>query len=310
MSESIISSPWFHNEESAYEFIEKKLWPHGPVCPHCGEMKRVSKMRGKSTRMGTYKCYACRKPFTVKIGTVFEDSHIPLRHWLQAIHLMASSKKGISANQLHRTLGVTLKSAWFMAHRIRYAMDQEPDSPFTGIVEVDETYVGGKEKGRRGRGGNKTPVVALVQRNGSVVSKPVDHVTAYNLRKMIVKNVDKSAKIMTDDYTGYVGKLGDFAAHHVVNHSAKEYARGEVHTNTVEGYFSILKRGIIGVYHHCEKQHLHRYCSEFDFRYNTRTAKGFNDTDRAEELLYGIVGKRLTYAELTAKEDKKPEAVF
>lgn len=225
-----------------------------------------------------------------------EDSHVPMNHWLQAMYLMGSSKKGISANQLQRLLGVTIKTAWFMAHRIRYAMEQEPDSPLTGTIEVDETYIGGKAHGKRGRGAaNKTPVVALVERNGRVVSKPMEFVTSYNLRQMVVENVDKSSKLVTDDYVAYRGKYPDFASHRVIRHSDKEYVKGDVHTNTVEGYFSILKRGIIGVYHHCERQHLRRYLAEFNFRYNNRIAKGVNDQERADELLYGIVGKRLTY---------------
>ncbi len=297
MKASIISAPYFHNEKAAYEFVESRIWPHGPICPHCGEMERVSKMKGKSTRIGTYTCYACRKPFTVKIGTIFEDSHVAMRHWLQAIYLMAASKKGISTNQLHRTLGVTLKTAWFMSHRIRLAMDQEPDEPLGGIVELDETYVGGKAHNRkRGRGaGKKVPVFALVERNGRVISHPIEQVNETNLYRSIRDNVDKSAKIMTDDFPTYKPVTRGFASHDIIRHSEKQYVRGNVHTNTVEGFFSILKRGITGVYHHCEKQHLHRYCAEFNFRYNHRIARGVNDVERADELLLNVVGKRLTY---------------
>lgn len=311
MNGSIISSPWFHNEEAAYAFVEKRIWPEGPVCPHCGSSVRISKMNGDSTRIGTYKCYACRKPFTVKVGTIFEDSHIPMRLWLQAIYLMSASKKGISANQLHRTLGVTLKSAWFMAHRIRYAMEQAPKGPFDGTVEMDETYVGGKlrvgpqvskpgerPKDRLAHTANKAVVVSLVQRGGSVRSYHIQKVTARNLKPIVDEMVAKDAHLMTDT-SSVLDSVGAVRKHSKVNHKEKEYVRIEkgtvITTNTVEGYFSILKRGINGVYHHCEKQHLHRYLAEFDFRYNNRIAKGVNDTERADELLTGVVGKRLTY---------------
>ncbi len=311
MSQSIISAAYFHNEDAAYEFVESRVWPDGPVCPHCGERERISKMQGKSTRIGTYKCYACRNPFTVKIGTIFEGSHVPLRLWLQAIYLMCASKKGISANQLHRTLGVTLKTAWFMAHRIRLAMAQPSKEPFGGIVEMDETYVGGKLKlgsmavkpGERPKDrlspvANKAPVVSLVQRNGSVRSYHVTKITAYNLRPIVDEVVAKDAHLMTDTST-ILKSAGAGRKLSQVNHEREEYVRYEdgecITTNTVEGYFSILKRGINGVYHHCSKHHLHRYLAEFDFRYNNRVAKGVNDTERAENALKGIVGKRLTY---------------
>jgi len=311
MTGSIISSHHFHNEEAAYEVVESRLWPNGPVCPHCESTERISKMNGNSTRIGTYKCYVCRKPFTVKVGTIFEDSHIPMRLWLQAIYLMSASKKGISANQLHRTLGVTLKSAWFMAHRIRYAMEQGPKGPFGGTVEMDETYVGGKlrvgpqsnkpgerPKDRLVHTANKAAVVSLVQRGGSVRSYHIEKITARNLRPIVNEMVAKDAHLMTDT-SSILDSASAGRKHSMVNHKAKEYVRiekGEViTTNTVEGYFSILKRGINGTYHHCEKQHLHRYLAEFDFRYNNRIAKGVNDTARADELLTGVVGKRLTY---------------
>jgi transposase-like protein len=307
MSTSIISSPWFHNEEAAYEYVEAIIWPNGPVCPHCGSHERISKMQGKSTRIGVYKCYVCRKPFTVKVGTVFEDSHIPLRIWLQGIYLVSASKKGISSNQLSRTLGITLKSAWFMSHRIRKAMAGGNLDQFGlngGIVEADETYVGGKGRGKRGRGStSKTPVFSLVERNGRVRSKIVDRVTGINLKSAIRENVHPSAVIMTDDFRSYRGLNKEFAEHHIINHTKKEYVKGMIHTNTIEGYFSILKRGVVGVYHHVSKHHLHRYLSEFDFRYNNRIYLGIDDTERADILLAGIVGKRLTYQRPRKKEE-------
>jgi transposase-like protein len=300
MKQSIISNSYFHNEEAAYEFIESRLWPDGPVCPHCGNKERISKMNGKSTRIGTYKCYACRKPFTVKIGTIFEDSHIPLRYWLQAIYLMCASKKGISTNQLQRTLGVTIKTAWFLSHRIRLAMtDSGTLEKMKGIVEADETYVGGKRKGSgivgRSLKSNKTPVFSLLERGGNVYSQPVERVTSKNLKRIIKKNVDKSAIMMTDDFTSYRGLKKDFADHKVIRHYEKKYVDGNTHTNTVEGYFSILKRGINGIYHHVAKHHLHRYLAEFDFRYNHRVTKGTNDVTRVDKVLDSVIGKRLTY---------------
>jgi transposase-like protein len=311
MSASILSDPRFHNEEAAYEYVESQVWPDGPICPHCGNKERIGKLNGKSTRTGVYKCYACRKPFTVKVGTIFEDSHIPLRLWLQTIYLMCASKKGISANQLHRTLGVTLKTAWFMMHRIRFAMDQRPDSPFCGPVEIDETYIGGKlrvgplpEKpgvrtmDRPRHTANKATVVSVLQRGGSVQSYHLHRVTAKNLKPIIAEMTTEDAHLMTDTST-VLASAGAQRKHSQVNHNVKEYARWEngelITTNGVEGYFSILKRGINGVYHHCGKEHLHRYLAEFDFRYNNRIAMGIDDSARAENALRGIVGKRLTY---------------
>jgi transposase-like protein len=311
MNQSIISATYFHNEEAAYAFVESKVWSNGPVCPHCGSTERISKMKGTSTRIGTYKCYVCRKPFTVKVGTIFEDSHVPLRYWLQAIYLMCASKKGISSNQLHRTLGVTLKTAWFMTHRIRYAMEQHPEGPFYGTVEMDETYIGGKIKTgpqtiRRGQRpqdrlsafDNKATVVSVLNRGGSVRSYHVQRVTAKNLRPIVNEMVAKDAHLMTDTSSILDSASAD-RKHSKVNHQKDEYVRYEngecITTNTVEGYFSILKRGINGIYHHCGKQHLHRYLAEFDFRYNNRMAQGVDDTQRADKALSGIVGKRLTY---------------
>jgi len=294
----------FGDDDKARTFLEKMRWPDGAVCPHCGVIGEAYRLEPKANskthvRKGVWKCGACREQFTVTVGTIFEDSHIPLHKWLLAIHLLCASKKGMSAHQLHRMLGVTYKSAWFMAHRIRYAMKQEPlSSKLQGTVEVDETYVGGKVKGRGHYEArkNKAPVVALIERNGRARSFQFDHVTAANLRPILKEHIQESADLMTDDSGLYRGMRKNFNSHHVVKHANGEYSRrvGEkrVHTNTVEGFFSILKRGIIGVYHHVGKQHLHRYLSEFDFRYNSREAC---DSERAVLAVQGSAGKRLTY---------------
>jgi transposase-like protein len=245
---SILSAPHFHNEEAAYEFVEARVWPKGRVCPHCGVVDRSSKMQGKSTRIGAYKCYACRKPFTVKVGTIFEASHIKLHLWLQAIHLMCASKKGISSNQLHRTLGVTLKTAWFMSHRIREAMRPASLSPMGGtggMVEVDETFIG-RKKGARVRHGyeHKMKVLSLVDREtGRAHSMVVEKLNTKVVRKIVLENVDREARLMTDEARHYTKVGREFADHQVVRHADGEYGRGEAHTNTIEGFFSIFKRG-------------------------------------------------------------------
>ncbi len=279
---SILSRPEFHNEEAAYAYVEARIWPHGATCPKCGERERVSKMGGKSTRIGAYKCYACRKPFTVKIGTIFEASHVQMHIWLQAIYLMCASKKGISSNQLHRTLGVTLKTAWFMSHRIREAMRDGDLAPFGsdgGVVEVDETFIG-VERARRGneRGTDfKMKVLSLVDRNtGRARSFVVDKVNAAALVPILRENIAKEATIYTDEAGQYYHLSKDFAAHEFTRHGAGEYVRGDVHTNSIEGSFSIFKRGMKGVYQHCEKKHLHRYAAEFSFRYSNRIANALN----------------------------------
>lgn len=301
MSRSIFSAPHFNDEAAAYAFVEARLWPNGPICPKCGTVDRAGPLKGKSNRIGLYKCYACREPFTVKIGTIFEGSHIQLRDWLTAMHLICSSKKAISANQLHRTLGITLKSAWFLAHRIREAMKPAGDDvgPLGGqnkVVEVDDTYVGGKAANRKNRVPPKEIVIALVERDGKVRSRHVADVTSATLRDAMVKEIDKASHIMTDESPIYP-KIGrEFAGHGTVNHSAEEYVRAYFwHTNTVEGYFSILKRGITGTYHHVSAAHLHRYLTEFDFRHNNRTKLGVDDVERTDRLIKGVVGKRLTY---------------
>ena len=301
---SILSQPYFHNEEAAYEFVESKLWPHGAICPKCGERERVSKMQGKSTRIGAYKCYKCRKPFTVKVGTIFESSHVKMNLWLQAIYLMCASKKGISSNQLHRTLGVTLKTAWFMTHRIREAMREGDFAPFGqggGTVEVDETYIGNDRSvkpkhEKKGRGfHHKYKVLSLVDRNsGKARSMVVDRVNAKTLIPLVNESVAKEAVIYTDEAASYKSmKLHH--RHEFVSHGAGEYGRGIIHTNTIEGYFSIFKRGMKGVYQHCSKRHLHRYLAEYDYRYNYRVKSGYDDNDRFQSALLGTKGKRLTY---------------
>jgi transposase-like protein len=307
-NQAILSSPYFHNEEAAYEFVEGKLWPDGPVCPHCGCMGRIGKMGGKSTRIGTYKCYDCRKPFTVKVGTIFEDSHIKMHVWLQAIFLIASSKKGISANQLHRSLGISLKSAWFMGHRVREAMREGGFALFGaggGFVEVDETFIGrdktikpdGMKKGRGFHHKNK--VLSLVDRTtGRAKSIVVDDLKAKTLLPILQASIAPEARVRTDE-AGQYQRLGDsFDDHQFVRHGAGEYVSQldrTVHTNTIEGFFSVFKRGMKGVYQHCGHNHLNRYLAEFDFRYSNRIALGVDDEARADRLLKGFVGKRLTY---------------
>jgi transposase-like protein len=308
MAESILSAAYFHNEEAAYEFVESRLWPHGPVCPHCGGMERNKRMGGNSTRIGTYKCYDCRKPFTVKIGTIFESSHIQLRLWLQAIFLVSSSKKGVSSNQLHRTLGITLKSAWFMSHRIREAMrDGGLDTFGTngGTVEADETFIGHdftkKPKGvKKGRGyEHKNKVLSLIDRStGRARSMVVDDLKVETLLPIMRANVDREARLLTDEAGQYRKIRIHFRDHGFVRHSLGEYVSADdktLHTNTIEGFFSIFKRGMKGIYQHCGHNHLNRYLAEFDFRYNNRVKLGVNDEQRAEKLLLGVKGKRLTY---------------
>jgi transposase-like protein len=299
---SALSAPHFHNEEAAYAYVEARIWPEGPVCPHCGGVDRIGKMGGKSTRVGTYKCYQCRKPFTVKIGTVFEASHVPMRIWLQAMYLIAGSKKGISSNQLHRTLGVTLKTAWFMSHRIREAMRTSggPLGSGGGRVEVDETFIGynpriAKQPGKGGSA-HKLRVVALVDRDsGEARSMPANSLVRDEVAQIVRANVAKEAKLTTDESRLYSAVGKEYAAHDFVTHGRREYVRGDVSTNTVEGFFSIFKRGMRGIYQHCHEKHLHRYLAEFDFRYSNRVALGYNDGDRSDAMLQGIVGKRLTY---------------
>ncbi len=296
-----LSNPVFHDADLAREHLESIRWPNGAVCPHCGGCERVMKLQGKSTRKGVHKCGDCRKQFTVTVGTVYERSHIPLNKWVMATHLMCSSKKGISAHQLHRSLGVTYKSAWFMAHRIREAMKPSETGKMGGsggYVEVDETYISNKTKRntKKTTGGyTKTKVITLVERNGFVRSHHVNAVNSDTIKGILDKEVFKDSAIITDSAPFYPLATKDYAGHGTVNHSIKEYVRGSVHTNTVEGFFSILKRGLNGVYQHCSKQHLKRYLAEYDFRYSYRDKMGFSDSERTTMALKGIEGKRLTY---------------
>jgi transposase-like protein len=299
MANSILSKHVLQSEAAAIAWVEARVWPEGPICPHCGGVERIGKMGGKATRIGLWKCYQCRKQFTVKVGTVFEDSHVPMNLWLQAMYLLCSSKKGISSNQLHRTLGVTLKTAWFMAHRIREAMRVVGVGPMGGsgkIVEVDETFYGqvkGEPK-RRGTG-HKHVVLSLVERDGSARSFHVEGTRMADINPVIRANLARESRMMTDEaqYYGEVGR--EMAQHEMVNHKREEYVRGDVHTNTAEGFFSIFKRGMKGIYQHCSEKHLHRYLAEYDFRYSNRVRLGVDDVERTARAVKGIVGKRLTY---------------
>ena len=298
---SALSRPEFHTEEAAFAHLEKIVWAGEPVCPHCGGMDRITKVKAnpaKRIREGLWRHGDCKKQFTVKVGTVFEHMRLPLHKAMQAVYLMTSSKKGISAHQLHRTLEITYKSAWFLAHRIREAMRSGDLGPMGGIVEVDETFIGNKKGAEIKRGyQHKMKVLSLVSREtGQKRSMVLDHVTAAEIMPIVKANVAKEAMVMTDDSGVYRTVGANFHAHGVVNHTAGEYVVGIAHTNTIEGSFSIFKRGMKGIYQHCGEQHLHRYLAEFDFRYNNREALGCNDRDRSVAALSGIVGKRLTYS--------------
>jgi transposase-like protein len=311
-----LRNPIFHDDDRAREHLESLLWPQGPVCPRCGVMgNRITKLQGKSTRPGVYKCKDCRKPFSVTVGTVMERSHIPLSKWVLAAQLMASSKKSMSALQLQRMLDTNYETAWFLFHRLREAANDIPSSgPLGGqnkVVEADETYIGGKEHnkhkskrqpGMQG-GKGKAAVFSLVERDGYVRSRHVADVTAKTLRNAIVTQADRKSYLMTDEAAVYE-KLGrEFAGHGTVNHSAEEYVRtgGFHHTNTVEGFFALLKRAVYGQFHNISEAHLHRYLAEADFKYNTRA---LSDAERGEELLRGAKGKRLLYRQ----PDQAPDA--
>lgn len=294
---SKLSAPQFTNEDAARTYLEALRWPNGPVCPHCGTVDKAYATK----RPGKYRCASkgCRKDFTVKVGTVFEASHIPLHQWLLAAYLLCSSKKGMSSHQLHRTLDVTYKTAWFMTHRIREAMRSGTFSPMGGsgkVVEADEIYIGRKAGVPVRRGyAHKRAVVSLVERGGKVRSFHVDKATKENVAPIVRKNIVRESRLMTDE-AGIYTKLGrEFTEHQVVVHSADEYVRGDAHTNTIEGFFSIFKRGFKGIYQHFGEQHLHRYLAEFDFRYSNRVRFGIDDTDRMHVALVQAEGKRLTY---------------
>lgn len=305
MTKAVLSAPHFHDEEAAYAYVEARLWKDGRDCPHCGSISNSVKLKGKSTRIGVYKCRDCRKPFTVKVGTIFEASHVKLHIWLQAIHLLASSKKGFSANQFARTLGVSLKAAWFMAHRIREAMRSVDLIPFGkagGVVESDETFWGQNPEAPRSAMAIRSMnmVMTLVDRDsGSARSFVIDgsSLTLDKVNDILAENVAKEARIRTDEGTHYRA-LNRTYDHASVNHAGDEYVSlsdPETHTNTVENYYSVFKRGMKGTYQHCARRHLHRYCAEFDFRYSNRVALGVDDQERADRILAGVKGKRLTY---------------
>lgn len=301
-----LTSPIFQDADKAREHLEALRWPQGPICPHCGVVNEATELKGKSTRAGLYQCNPCREQFTVTVGTVFERSKVPLNKWLLATFLMSSSKKGISAHQIGRSLGVTYKTAWFMCHRIREAMNPSEPGPLGGegkVVEADTTFIGGKESNKKlGKrnpknigGMGKQIVHTLVERNGRARSHHIANITGKTLAPILFTTVHRTSTLMTDTAGGYMRLGKDFARHEMVDHGRDEYVRGDAYSNTVEGYFSVLKRGVYGTFHHVSPAHLGRYLAEFDFRYSNRSAVGVNDTMRTDEALRGIGGKRLTY---------------
>ena len=307
---SVLSKPYFHDEQAAFEFVESIIWAAGPVCPHCGGTERITSVKPnpeKRVRFGLKRCGQCKGQFTVRMGTIFEESKLPMTKWLQAIFLMCASKKGVSAHQLHRTLEVTYKTAWFLAHRIREAMRSGELAPFGaggGAVEVDETYIGWDPdnrptKGKQVRTPQKMKVISLIDRTtGRAKSYVVDKVGSHEVAEILDANLSREAHLMTDQARVYKTLGWNFAHHGTVDHSKEEYVsrlNPQVHTQTIEGYFSIFKRGMKGVYQHCSKKHLHRYLAEFDFRYSYRSALGMDDQERALWALRGVIGRRLTY---------------
>jgi transposase-like protein len=312
MANAVLSAPHFQDEGAAFDYVEAHLWPKGPVCPHCGEKERIGRLQGKTTRPGLRKCYACRKPFTVRIGSIFEDSHLPLHLWLQVMHLMSASKKGISTRQVQRMLRCSMKTAWHLTHRIRLAMADGGDAgPLGGsgkVVEVDETYFGDlpDEKRALRRHGRPLPplkrgpshkraILSLVERGGEARSFYVENAPVEKVVEIVRANVAKESRLHTDESHLYRNVGKEFAEHETVVHSKKEYARGDVTTNTVEGFYSVFKRGMKGVYQQCSEKHLHRYLAEFDFRYSAREALGVNDQQRTSRAVMGAKSKRLTH---------------
>ncbi|MBW0170120.1 MAG: IS1595 family transposase [Hydrogenophaga sp.] len=313
MAEAILNQPHFQDADKAREHLEALRWPHGPVCPHCGSVRAPLALEGKSYRPGLFKCKDCYEQFTVTVGTVFERSKIALNVWLQAVHLMCASKKGISAKQLERMLGVSYKTAWFMSHRIREAMTGDNSTMLggpgsSGVVEADETFWGtattesGEKKTARGGFRHKMMVVSLVERDGNKRSFHIPTVNGKTLGAVLQSQISEKARLVTDEARWYKAIGKTFAQHESVSHGRGEYARGDVTTNTVEASFAILKRGLIGTFHSVSEKHLQRYCNEFDFRWNTRQSQGFSDTDRTTAALKGITGKRLTYRRIGGKQ--------
>jgi transposase-like protein len=323
----LLSDPAYHDEDAARAYIESVRWPEQVFCPLCGGLEKIAKLGGDSMGPGWWYCGDCQGKFTVRVGTIFERSHIPLHKWLLAFRLMASSKKGVSAHQLHRTLGVTYKSAWFLGHRIREAMKETDPAPLGGAgktIEADETYYG-RQENKSGEGTwrfhndlgwvkhfggvskTKIPVVTLVERGGKARSVKVENVTAATLRATVLGNADTASTLMTDELGSYTRLGRRFARHATVNHGNSEYVRKlgdgtKASTNTVEGYFSIFKRGMVGVYQHCNERHLPRYLAEFDFRYSNRVKLGVDDTERTRRAIRGAEGKRLTYRRTGSQE--------
>lgn len=313
MAKSVLSEAHFQTEEAALEYIEARLWPRGPVCPKCGATdEHIGALKGETTRMGLRKCYACDAHFTVRVGTIFEGSHLALNLWLQAIHLMCASKNGVSTRELQRLFRCSMKTAWHLTHRIREAMKDGGLEPLGGagkVLEADTTYVGGKEKnkhvGKRNAanigGAGKQIVHAILERNGRVRAHHIPRVNGITLRAVLDQHADRASALMTDTAGGYLHVGREFARHEMVDHGKDEYVRGDATTNAVEGYFSVLKRGLTGTYHAVTEAHLHRYLSEFSFRYSNRAKLGVDDVSRAEIALQGFKGKRLTYRTVGGK---------
>jgi transposase-like protein len=303
-----LTDPIFHDEEAARKYFESIRWPEGPICPHCGVVNEATKLVGEAHRKGLYKCNACDKQFSVTVGSVMESSHVPLHKWALAFRLMASSKKGVSAHQLMRSLGIgSYRTAWFLAHRVREAMGDPDPEPLGGkgkTVEVDETYIGKPDQvfvsgkgwqAKYGSGSTKRKVLTMVERGGRAISVKVDDLTIPTIKKVLGARVVLDSTLNTDEAQWYKQPGKNFAKHETVNHGSGEYARGETTTNTVEGFFGIFKRGMTGVYHHCGEQHLQAYLNEFDFRYSNRIALGCDDSERTRRAVKGAEGKRLTY---------------
>jgi transposase-like protein len=295
MAKPVLNAPQFQSEPEAFAYVEARLWPNGPVCLHCqnADQTRIGRLNGKTTRPGLHKCYACKKPFTVRMGTLFEDSHLPLHLWLQVIHLFCCSKKGISARQIQRMLNCSMKTAWFLGHRIRLAMDPGYTGPMGGAgktVEADDMEMGRSHKSRRRPRSQNVKVLSLVERGGPIRSTVIDH---RGIGGLFYSQFDRKSRLVTD--SAKIFKTIGAAEHEAVDHSKFEWSHGDVHTNTLEGFFSIFKRGIVGIYQHIDTKHFDRYLAEFDFRQNHRAKLGYNDTDRANAALQGVKGKRLTY---------------